>query len=61
VIPQSFAPDRQPSSWESMESMTRTHIQETLQIVMDWGDHVYHIKNNAVRELLIHNSTTLIF
>jgi hypothetical protein len=44
-----------------MESMIHTHIQETLQITMDWGDHVYHIKNNVVRELVIRNSITLIF
>jgi predicted secreted acid phosphatase len=29
-----------------MESSTRADVQETLQIVMDWGDNAYDIKNN---------------
>ncbi|KAJ6602602.1 hypothetical protein DFH09DRAFT_1068985 [Mycena vulgaris] len=28
------------SSWEAMQPSTRTEIQSTLQIIMDWSDHV---------------------
>ncbi|KAJ7217992.1 hypothetical protein GGX14DRAFT_390701 [Mycena pura] len=34
-------------SWDNMEPRTRIEVQSTLQHVMDWGEHVYEIKNNA--------------
>jgi hypothetical protein len=38
-----------------MQSSTRAEVQDTLQIVMDWGDNAYDIKNNAVRCYIAHN------
>ncbi|KAJ7620997.1 hypothetical protein FB45DRAFT_928082 [Roridomyces roridus] len=33
-------------SWDEMQDSTRSHVQEVLQVVMDWGGVVGSIKNN---------------
>ncbi|KAJ7222269.1 hypothetical protein GGX14DRAFT_428355 [Mycena pura] len=35
------------SAWETMQQATSTEIQKTLQVVMDYGDHMNQITNNA--------------
>lgn len=44
-----------------MDSSTQVEVQNTLQIVMDWGDHVYDIKNNAVHCNIVRHFITYIF